>query len=435
MLCPSSPDYLDLLSAGNQCQSHDRRPSAPKLLQSRRSGKCTDESNRLDKTHKKSKTVKKRRKQTIASGHVETALEPSLPYQKDVKQLNEDGSNSMENTTKSIFCVDKRAEIPPEFSRRAIELNTCVNEFNSYCAVRLSCIQQLDHFVSVFLSTSSKIRLQLKDALAGEFLLERMGSQKDQFLMLILNLRKNSVEVIQCYQKALSSYSLDTTDLVDVILKKMRKKIKEIAEYIFPYLSCDPFTSWLVVSPVQNMFFLQKKFDGTSAYSYGVFSSSNKSHFPNELRMTALETEKHKVLGTIVLGIIEQAADEILLESEKNKVKIRDSSVDETNIFHENAEEFLIDDESKEGCGPETHCNGRHIDDEKKCEFITGHNNENQIGLQSVSNMLRFDILKKYMKFWKLGHNYISIMRDMRLISNRKSLRRVSLRSRNIQKL
>ena len=431
MLSPSSPDYLDLLSAGDQCQNYDRRPSAPKLLQSRRSGKCTDESNRLEKTHKRSKTVKKRRKPTTVSGHIETALEPTLQFQKDVKQLNEDGSNSMESTTKSIFCVDNRAEIPPEFSRRAIELNTCVNEFNSYCAVRLSCIQQLDHFVSVFLSTSSKIRLQLKDALAGEFLLERMGSQKDQFLMLILNLRKNSVEVIQCYQKALSSYSLDTTDLVDVILKKMRKKIKEIAEYIFPYLSCDPFTSWLVVSPVQNMFFLQKKFDGTSAYSYGVFSSSNKSHFPNELRMTALETEKHKVLGTIVLGIIEHAANDEMLNSEKNKAKIRDSSVDETNIYSRSisAEEFIVEDETKEGYGPETHYNGRHNDD----QITTGHDNsENQIGLLSVSNMLRFDILKRYMKFWKLGHNYISIMRDMRIISNRKGLRRVSLGSCNI---
>ena len=431
----SSPDYLDLLSAGHQFQSHDRRPSAAKLLQSRRSGKCTDESHRLEKSHKKSKTVKKRRRIITVSGHVESASTLSVNFQDDVKQLNEDGSNSTESITKSIFCVDNRAEIPPVLSREATELDTCVNEFTSYCAARESCVQQLDHFVQFFLSTSSKIRLQLKDALIDEFLFEKMGPERNQFLTLILALRKHAVEVIQSYQKVLSLYSKDATDLVVAILEKMRKKIKEIAEITFPHLSCDPFTSWLVVSPDQNLFFLQKKFDGTSAYSYGVFSSRNKTHYPNELRMTAVETDKHRILGSFVLQVMKSASFDELLDGEKNKVKIGDCSVPETNVLHENIKELVKDEGSRQGQCLLTHYSDRHIDDKKKCEFITEHNNGNQIGLQSIKNILRFDILKKYMKFWKLGHNYITIMRDMRIISNRKNLRRVSLDRPNILKL
>ena len=431
----NSQDYLDSLFSGRSSRDNDQGRIVNKLpilpL------KSNIVRNYPDKIRNKVRGVKKRKKQDsvhLSSSNEYRADESAdqidyrndhIASRKERIQLRNHSDNECTDDGDNARAERNAAQLPSShFTEINVnQLKIFSAEFFRCCALRESFAQQLELYISSF--SDSKSSLPVSISLSIQFKGYNLSppkpykgteSQRQQFLLLIIALRKNTTRVVECYQKIYLRFKNDNSENTLNSLQKMRKEIKIIVERCNDFIFPEPFSSWLFISPHNNIFFIGKKINGTSAYFPTKFLNEKKLNLPVELRIESYEIENLEILGNFVCEILE-----LVRVEESNNQKIRRnreifdsflqddndsdySAKNDNNKMRENIENnrFRGDDEDDNEDNDSYQHNEYNSPSEKIHHTTISHNvDEDDFILNSISAITRIYTLKNFLKIWR----------------------------------
>lgn len=355
-------DYLDTLFSSNQSrqqsgqnfvQGQSRQQSRQNFVQysqgqplnripSLRSsiGSSVDRNNYADKIRNKVKNVKKRKKSTSAlsasvnSFHTNSNKEA----RRSVDDLYSKGTEEAKDMSRTINDTSRRSPFLGnnyrdnrtcgydgfhlENDRIGIEsdvssqLRVDVAEFMRCKALRESFINQLK---TLFTQIKQDNLPEIIDDITVQEK-KSIKKQKQQFLLLILALRKNSKRVIECYQGIVTKFH-HRFKFVTQTLAMLRNDIAITFKDPLSILELEPYSSWLVVSPMNNIFFQDPNSDPNhqSSASYNCYPNF---YIPNELLLNDEDNGSLYVLNGVILDIVSAVELEDKALQNRNQAKV-----------------------------------------------------------------------------------------------------------------
>ena len=200
-------------------------------------------------------------------------------------------------------------------------LHKATFEFKRYCKLRDAFGQQLQFFFSSYNGLHHNFEIHGESFGGPQDV--NYSIERGQFFSIIVALRRTSVRIVECYEIVSKLCELNASKAANESVEEMRNVLRAIVKSTFFDIFPEPFSSWIVISREENIFFMAKTIDGRRAIhntcsvtvkekTTSKLSSQSiiKRAYPPELQLSKQEIKRIEFLSNILQKILSTPSTE-----------------------------------------------------------------------------------------------------------------------------